>query len=56
MLVDVTRKPRLTKEMKSQILILNEEGLFQKDIAERLNINQSTTSRVLKEHKCLELN
>lgn len=43
------KKPRLTKENKRQITVLNSEGLLQKDIAEQLNINQSTISRVLKE-------
>ena len=53
---DVIRKPRLTKEMKSQIVLLKEDGVFQKAIAERLNINQSTVSRVLKENHCHVLN
>jgi len=54
--INVERKPRLTKETKSQIVLLKEDGVFQKAIAERLNINQSTVSRVLKENHCHVLN
>ena len=45
---ETTKKPRITKEMKDEILKLNSDGLLQKEIAERLNINQSTISRVLR--------
>jgi len=51
-----TNKPRLTHEKKKEIVILNNEGLLQKEIAERLNINQSSVSRVLKESECHALN
>lgn len=50
------KKPRLTEEIKNRILALNSKGLLQKEIAERLNINQSTISRVLKETQCHALN
>jgi DNA-binding MarR family transcriptional regulator len=41
-----TKKSRLTTEKKALILKLNAQGLLQKDIAEQLNINQSTVSRI----------
>jgi transposase len=43
----VRKKPRLTKEIKDQIITLNQEGIFQKEIAKKLNVNQSTISRTL---------
>lgn len=44
----VTRKPRITKEQKAIVLELNEQGLFQKEIAATLNIHQGTVSRILR--------
>ena len=42
------KKPRLSKEVKQQIADLQTQGCSQNQIAERLNINQSTVSRVLR--------
>jgi transposase len=42
------KKPRLSKEAKQQIANLQAQGLSQNQIAERLNINQSTVSRILR--------
>jgi ribosome-binding protein aMBF1 (putative translation factor) len=39
------KKPRLSKEVKQQIADLQTQGLSQKQIADKLNINQSTVSR-----------
>ncbi len=49
------KNPRVATEVKQQIIELRKQGLFQKDIAKQLNINQSTVSRTL-EKKCQELN
>lgn len=46
--VSVTKKPRVTKNQIEQIVILAKQGRFQKDIANELNVNQSTVSRILK--------
>lgn len=48
------KKPRLTKEIKQQIIDLHVEGNSQNTIAKRLDINQSTVSRVVKGVKCQE--
>ena len=42
------KKPRLSKEVKQQITDLQTQGCSQNQIVERLNINQSTVSRVLR--------
>ena len=44
---EVRKKPRLSKEQRVQVIQLRNEGLEQKDIAERLNTTQSTISRIL---------
>lgn len=46
--VSVAKKPRVTKNQIEQIVILAKQGRFQKDIANELNVNQSTVSRILK--------
>lgn len=48
------KKPRLSKEVKKQIVNLQMQGCSQNQISERLNINQSTVSRVLRGAKCQE--
>lgn len=52
----ITRKPRLTRKQKEQILYLNNKGIFQKTIAQELNVNQSTVCRVLKRYKQGDIN
>lgn len=56
--VEIKKKPRVTKKQKEQIIVLSKQGMFQKEIADITNINQSTISRLLKlipqEHNCLE--
>lgn len=42
------KKSRLSKEVKQQIADLQTQGCSQNQIAERLNVNQSTVSRVLR--------
>lgn len=42
------KKPRLSEEVKHQIIDLQTQGYSQNQIAERLNINQSTVSRILR--------
>lgn len=46
--MDIAKKPRITQDQKDRIMSLKLEGLSQNEIAERLNINQSTVSRVLR--------
>jgi len=50
--LETTRKPRVTKDQKLEIITLNEQGMFQKEIAGRLNINQSTVSRIIRRSQC----
>lgn len=45
------RKPRITKEQKIEIFKLRKGGLSQPKIAETLNVNQSTVSRILRHEK-----
>ena len=49
--IKIKKKPRITKVQKAEVIALIEQGMFQKDIAERLNINQSTVSRIRRD-KC----
>jgi len=41
------KKPRVTKDKKRQVVDMNSQGVSQKNIAETLNINQSTVSRLV---------
>lgn len=44
-----TKKPRLSEEMKRRIFLLDAQGKSQNQIAQELNINQSTISKCLRE-------
>ena len=42
------RKPQLSRSVKSNVILLKEEGYCNKQIAERFNISQASVSRILK--------
>jgi len=46
------KKPRISAETKSLTRELSSQGLFQKDIAEQLNITQASVSRILRKNQC----
>lgn len=54
--IKVKRKPRVTKEQNQQMVMLLGEGMSQKEIASKLNVNQSTVSRIYAEIVCKQVN